>query len=149
MNSREDVEYRLNLARGFLKEAEEDFDLKRWRSCVDSAQLSVKNSGKAILMLFGISPKTHEPARLLRKLVHNTEIPNAIRDKIKEIIPEFLALGIEEHFMTDYGDESSYKLPWDIFDEESAKLALNAAKLCKSASGDIIKYVRRWRSEKK
>ena len=149
MNSREDVEYRLNLARGFLKEAEEDFDLKRWRSCVDSAQLSVENSGKAILMLFGISPKTHEPARLLRKLVHNTEIPNAIRDKIKEIIPEFLALGIEEHFMTDYGDESSYKLPWDIFDEESAKLALNAAKLCKSASGDIIKYVRRWRSEKK
>ncbi len=141
MNSREDVEYRLNLARGFLKEAEEDFDLKRWRSCVDSAQLSVENSGKAILMLFGISPKTHEPARLLRKLVHNTEIPNAIRDKIKEIIPEFLALGIEEHFMTDYGDESSYKLPWDIFDEESAKLALNAAKLCKSASGDIIKYV--------
>ena len=149
MNSREDVEYRLNLARGFLKEAEEDFDLKRWRSCVDSAQLSVENSGKAILMLFGISPKTHEPARLLRKLVHNTEIPNAIRDKIKEIIPEFLALGIEEHFMTDYGDESSYKLPWDIFDEESAKLALNAAKLCKYASGDIIKYVRRWRSEKK
>jgi len=123
--------------------------LKRWRSCVDSAQLSVENSGKAILMLFGISPKTHEPARLLRKLVHNTEIPNAIRDKIKEIIPEFLALGIEEHFMTDYGDESSYKLPWDIFDEESAKLALNAAKLCKSASGDIIKYVRQWRSEKK
>lgn len=149
MNSREDVEYRLNLSRGFLKEAEEDFDLKRWRSCVDSAQLSVENSGKAILMLFGISPKTHEPARLLRKLVHNTEIPNAIRDKIKEIIPEFLALGIEEHFMTDYGDESSYKLPWEIFDEESAKLALNAAKLCKSASGDIIKYVRRWRSEKK
>ena len=149
MNSREDVEYRLNLARGFLKEVEEDFDLKRWRSCVDSAQLSVENSGKAILMLFGISPKTHEPARLLRKLVHNTEIPNAIRDKIKEIIPEFLALGIEEHFMTDYGDGSSYKLPWDIFDEESAKLALNAAKLCKSASADIIKYVRRWRSERK
>jgi len=148
VNSRDDVEYRLNLARGFLKEAEEDFELKRWRSCVDSAQLSVENSGKAILMLFGISPKTHEPARLLKKLVHNTEIPNAIRDKIKEIIPEFLALGVEEHFMTDYGDESSYKLPWEIFDEESAKLALNAAKLCKSASEDIIKYVRRWRSEK-
>ena len=48
MNSREDVEYRLNLSRGFLKEAEEDFDLKRWRSCVDSAQLSVENSGKAL-----------------------------------------------------------------------------------------------------
>jgi len=128
MNSREDVEYRLNLAKGFLKEAEEDFQLKRWRSCVNSSQLSVENSGKAILMLFGISLKTHKPARLLGKLVHNTEIPNEIRDKIKEILPEFLTLGVEEHFMTDYGDESSYALPWEIFDEESAKLALKAAR---------------------
>lgn len=116
MNSREDVEYRLNLAKGFLKEAEEDFQLKRWRSCVNSSQLSVENSGKAILMLFGISLKTHEPARLLGKLVHNTEIPNETRKKIKEISPEFLTLGVEEHFMTDYGDESSYALPWEIFD---------------------------------
>ena len=114
MNSREDVEYRLNLAKGFLKEAEEDFQLKRWRSCVNSSQLSVENSGKAILMLFGISPKTHEPARLLGKLVQNTEIPNETRKKIKEILPEFLTLGVEEHFMTDYGDESSYALPWEI-----------------------------------
>jgi len=68
VNSREDVLYRLNLAKGFLKEAQEDFQLKRWRSCVNSAQLSVENSGKAILMLFGISPKTHEPAKHLRKL---------------------------------------------------------------------------------
>lgn len=148
MNSREDVEYRLNLAKGFLKEAEEDFQLKRWRSCVNSSQLSVENSGKAILMLFGISPKTHEPARLLGKLVTDTEIPNETRKKIKEILPEFLTLGVEEHFMTDYGDESSYALPWEIFDEEAAKLALRAAKHCKSASEDIVKNTRRWRSEK-
>lgn len=148
MNSREDVEYRLNLAKGFLKEAEEDFQLKRWRSCVNSAQLSAENSGKAILMIFGVSPKTHEPARFLGKLVHDMEIPKETGDKIKEILPDFLTLGAEEHFMTDYGDESSYKLPWDIFDKESAKLALNAAKRCKSAAEDIIKNIRRWRSKK-
>lgn len=148
MNSREDVEYRLNLAKGFFKEAEQDFHLKRWRSCVDNAQLSLENSGKAILMLFGISPKTHEPARHLSKLIQNKEVPDKVREKIKEILPEFRTLGVEEHFMTDYGDEASYKLPWDIFDEESAKLALNAAKRCKSAAEDIIKNIRRWRSKK-
>jgi HEPN domain-containing protein len=148
MNSREDVEYRLNLAKGFLKEAEEDFQLKRWRSCVNSAQLSVENSGKAILMIFGVSPKTHEPAKFLGKLVHDMEIPNESRDKIKEILPDFLTLGAEEHFMTDYGDESSYKLPWQIFDEGAAKLALNAAKGCKEAAEDIIKSIRQWRSKK-
>jgi len=148
MNSLEDVEYRLNLAKGFLKEAEEDFQLKRWRSCVNSSQLSVENSGKAILMLFGISPKTHEPAKHLAGLVHNAEIPDKIREKIKEILPNFLVLGVEEHFMTDYGDESSYVLPWDMFDEESAKSALNTAQRCKSGSEDIITCNRQWRSGK-
>ena len=143
MKSREDVEYRLNLAKGFLGEAEEDFKLKRWRSCVDNAQMAVENSGKAILMLFGVSPKTHEPARHLAQLVHNPEIPESVRSQIKDILPEFLLLGVEEHFMTDYGDESSYRLPWDIFDEESAETALNAARNCKTAVEDIIQQVQK------
>ncbi len=142
MNSREDVDYRLNLAKGFLKEAQEDFQLKRWRSCVANAQLSVENSGKAILMVFGVSPKTHEPAKHLSKLIQKSKIPEEIRARIKEILPEFLILGVEEHFMTDYGDESSYKLPWDIFDEKSAKLALDTAQACKSASENIVSQVR-------
>lgn len=112
MNSRDDVQYRLNLAKGFLEEAEEDVKLKRWRSCVDNAQLAVENSGKAILMLFGISPKTHEPAKHIVQLTHKNDIPQSIRENIKNIIPDFLTLGMEEHFMTDYGDESSYTLPW-------------------------------------
>ena len=147
MNSRNDVEYRLKLAKGFLDEAEEDFNLKRWRSCVDNSQLVVENAGKAILMLFGISPKTHEPARHLAQLIHNHGIPRPIRDKVKDILPDFLALGVEEHFMTDYGDESSYTLPWDMFNEESAKSALYAARLCKSASEDIVEQVHKWRAE--
>ena len=148
MNSREDVDYRLKLAKGFLKEAQEDFQLKRWRSCVANAQLSVENSGKAILMAFGVSPKTHEPAKHLSKLIQKSKIPEEIKARIEEIIPEFLILGVEQHFMTDYGDESSYKLPWDIFDKKSAKLALNVAQSCKSASDDIASQVFRLRRNK-
>lgn len=62
MNSRKNVDYRLELSEGFLGEAEQDFHLKRWRSCVDNARLCVENAGKAILTLFGAPPKTHEPA---------------------------------------------------------------------------------------
>jgi HEPN domain-containing protein len=149
VNSNDDVNYRLNLAKGFLGEAEEDLKLKRWRSCVDNAQLSVENSGKAILMLFGISPKTHEPAKHLAQLVKNREIPSTVRKQLKEILPDFVSLGLEEHLMTDYGDESSYKLPWDLFDEESAKSALDAARICKKASEAIVRRIRKSRSEKK
>ena len=100
MNSNDDVKYRLNFAKGFFGEAEDDRKLRRWRSCVDNAQLTVENSGKAILMLFGVSPKTHEPAKHLAQLVHNPEIPSNIKGQIKEILPDFLSLGLEEHFMT-------------------------------------------------
>ena len=148
MNSIDDVKYRLSLAKGFLGEAEEDLKLKRWRSCVDNAQLVVENAGKAILMLFGVSPKTHEPAKHLAELIRNPEIPINIREQIKDILPDFLLLGLEEHFMTDYGDEGSYKLPWDIFDEESAVSAMNAAHMCKTASEEIIYRSHKWRSEK-
>ncbi len=146
MNSREDVEYRLNLSKGFLREAEQDFQLGRWRSCVANAQLSVENAGKAVLMLFGVSTKTHEPAKHMAHLIKSPEIPKQAQDKIKDILPDFLLLGAEEHFMTDYGDESSYKLPWDLFDEESAQFVLDAARKCKAGAEEIVGEVHRWRS---
>ncbi len=147
MNSQDDVEYRIKLAEGFFKEAKEDIKLKRWRSCVANSQLVVENAGKAVLMLFGISPKTHEPAKHLDKLIRDFEIPDDIKDKLKRIMPDFLALGVEEHFMTDYGEESSYTLPWDIFDEDSARNALKAAKQCKQAAEQIVKHVQSQRAK--
>jgi hypothetical protein len=35
MSDPKDVAYRIALAEGFLAEAEQDFGLTRWRSCVD------------------------------------------------------------------------------------------------------------------
>ena len=92
-----------------------------------------------------IPPKTHEPAKHLARLVNNSEIPSNIREAIKNLLPDLLTLGVEEHFMTDYGDESSYTLPWEMFTEESARTALQSAKKCTSGSEKIIQLVHRWR----
>lgn len=147
MNSLKDVQYRLDLAKGFLKEAEEDFQLKRWRSCVSNSQLSVENAGKAVLMLFGISPKTHQPEKHLAKLIQDSGIPDDLNKLLREALPEFQVVGFEQHFMTDYGDESSYKLPWDLFTEDSATEALKAARNCTVSSETIVRHVHRARSE--
>lgn len=149
MNSRDEVKYRLKLAQGFLKEAEEDFELKRWRSCVDNAQLAVENAGKAILSLFGVSPKTHEPAKYLARLIQSNTISQEIQEKIKDILPDFITLGVEDHFMTDYGDEATYTLPWDIFTQDSAQAALSSARLCTSKSKEIIEDIEQSRSNLK
>jgi HEPN domain-containing protein len=53
MLSSEEPRYRLNLAEGFLLEAREDLNLKRWRSCVDNSQLAVENAAKVALALLG------------------------------------------------------------------------------------------------
>ena len=146
MNSRDDVRFRLNLAEGFLKEAKQDFGLKRWRSCVANSQLAVENSGKTILALFGLASKSHDPAKHLAKNIHDENIPEEIRQRIKDLLPDLLILGFDEHILTDYGDESSYTLPWDLFDEDAARSSLETAKRAAAAVPLVVDLVNQWRS---
>jgi hypothetical protein len=37
-------------------------------------------------------------------------------------------LGFEQHIMTDYGDETSYKHPWQIFTRKDAEKSLDIAR---------------------
>ncbi len=76
MNASEDITYRLALAKGFLAEAEQDWQIERLRG----------------------------------------------------MLPDLMALGSAEHFMTDYGDEDQRMLPWDLFKQESAEDELTAAR---------------------
>lgn len=128
MTAADEITYRLGLADGFLKEAEQDRGLERWRSCVDNAQLAVENAGKAVLSLFGVPPKTHEPARDVASLLRSRELSEESRAALQGLLPDLLALGTREHFLTDYGDEATYTLPWDLFTRASADEALQAAR---------------------
>ncbi|MGE5248905.1 MAG: HEPN domain-containing protein, partial [Bacteroidota bacterium] len=74
MNSPDLVQYRALLAEGFLKEAEQDFSLERWRSCVDNAQLATENAGKCVLALFGVTPKTHDPAQEVAQVLRTRTV---------------------------------------------------------------------------
>jgi HEPN domain-containing protein len=45
----EEARYRMRLAAGFLEEARQDLELKRYRSCVDNSQLAAENAAKVVL----------------------------------------------------------------------------------------------------
>ena len=90
MNASKDVAYRIALAGGFLSEAEQDFTLERWRSCVDNAQLAVENAGKAALALFGIAPKTHDPARQIAAILREQELPANVSELLHAMLPDLL-----------------------------------------------------------
>jgi len=141
VNSRDEVEFRLALAAGFLQEAEQDVGLQR-RSCVDNAQLAAENAGKAVLALFGIPPKTHEPAKEMATLLRTAGVTADVQGMVGRMLPDLLALGHAEHFMTDYGDETTYTLPWEIFTGESAGAALEKARRALSSAREIVAMAR-------
>ncbi len=135
MKFSKEVDYRLALAKGFLWEAEEDYRLERWRACVDNAQIATENAGKMALALFGVAPKTHDPARQLAVLLESATLPESITALIRKMLPDLLALDSKTHILTDYGDEASYTLPWDIFTQQTADEALKSARKAVGLAG--------------
>lgn len=137
MNFKEDAEYRKRLAKGFLNEARLNFEFKLWRSCVDNSQLSIENSGKMIIALFEPIEKTHNPSRQLRRLIDQNRLGDVSILDIEELISIIDRFGIEEHFMTDYGDEITRTDPWSLFTEEDAREALELAEKCYGIAENI------------
>jgi len=130
MNFKADAEYRKRLAEGFLNEARLNFKYQLWRSCVDNSQLSIENSGKMIIALFEPVEKTHNPSQQLRRLMDQKRLGDFFKPQIEEIFLILERFGIEEHFMTDYGDETTRTDPWSLFDEADAREALEMAERC-------------------
>ena len=138
MHFRDDAEYRRRLAKGFLNEARLNLEHQLWRSCVDNSQLSIENSGKMIISLFEPIEKSHNPSRQLGRLVEQKKLRNTFTLHIDEILPILERFGIEEHFLTDYGDEMTRTDPWSLFDEEDAIEALRMAERCYSLADEIL-----------
>lgn len=121
------TDYRLTLARGFLNEAQQDISLKRWRSAVDNAQLSIENSAKAVLALLGPVGRTHQPAVFLRQAVQSETFPTDENIKVNRLAELSELLGPDVHIQTDYGDETLGQTPWELFDGDDAEQAVNMA----------------------
>lgn len=147
MNTPDEVSYRLALARGFLAEATQDVTLERWRSCVDNAQLCVENAGKSVLAAFGVIPRTHDPAQQIAVLMNQEALPANVIAVLEAMLPDLLTLGQSEHILTDYGDESTYTLPWDLFTKESAQDALAVAQRSLQQATQLVTTLQKWREQ--
>ncbi|NTV98454.1 MAG: HEPN domain-containing protein [Chlorobiaceae bacterium] len=138
MGIQNDVAYRLELARGFLNEAEQSFATRHWRACVSVSILVVENTGLAVLMLFGVSPLTHKPGKHLSQLVTEGTVSEEVALLVRDFLPELEKHDSHEKMLAKYGDEAEYRLPWDIFGEEEASVAIEAARKCMRVSSQIV-----------
>jgi len=117
----------MRLARGFLQEAEQVYELHRWRSCVDNAQMSVEHAARAILA-----------GTQLRNLIEGGRLVGAATETMKQLIESFDAAGGEKRFLTRDGDEAAYRDPWSLFGESDARRGLEAARECASGAARIF-----------
>jgi len=137
MESKEDAEYRLRLAEGFLKEAENFYRLSIWRASVGSSQLSVENSAKAVMSLFRPVVRAHDLAEALLDLEEymNTEEEREALERLAECTR---LLGLREHILVDYGDEVTHTTPWEIYNEERARRSLKIAEKAFNIASEIL-----------
>lgn len=143
MKRTEQVEYRLNLVEGFVLEAREDLNAKRWRSCVDDSQLAVENAAKAALALLGPVGRTHDPAPLLFSALQENRFPSSAQDIVKRLAEYAKELGPEVHIKSDYGDENQGQTPWQLFGQSDAEHALDLAEKAVALARQLLKVAER------
>jgi HEPN domain-containing protein len=141
VNFREDAEYRKRLAAGFLDEARHNFEHQLWRSCVDNAQIAIENSCKMIIAALEPVEKYHNPARQLKRLLKKDRLSKAFSLQAEQVAAIAERFGAEEHFMTDYGDETTHTDPWSLFDEDDAREALDMAQKCFKSANEILNCI--------
>jgi HEPN domain-containing protein len=138
MTATEQAGYRLRLAEGFLREARQDCDMQRWRSCVDNSQLAAENAAKAVLALLGPLGRTHKPDVFLLEALGENRFPENLRTQIEEVAECARLLGPEVHIKSDYGDEQTQQTPWELFDAGPAREALGMAEKAASLAKQVV-----------
>ncbi len=111
MNSRKSSHYRLRLAEGYLKEAKQDYELLRWRACLDNAQRVIENAVKGMIAIVEPVEKTHHTAQQLQRLVKEKRYSLSILEIIEKNFSAFESLGPKEHLLSGYGDDVNLELP--------------------------------------
>lgn len=128
MNSHEDATYRLDLARGYLIEAQEDHAAKRWHACLANAQEAVENAGKSIVLQFRPVPAAHDVLEFVQSLLHSNTVPENIKRWIQSDLDAFRDMGMKTHIRVTYGDEKSHIPPWRLIDQAEAEKGLAKAR---------------------
>ena len=76
--------------------------------------------------------KSHEPAVVLRQALEEKRYSGASIATVRRLAELAEQLGRDIHVETDYGEESSWKTPWELFGELDARKAF---KLSEEAVG--------------
>jgi HEPN domain-containing protein len=130
-----DVEFRAKLAREYLEDAEARLRDGDFRGCVQYSQLAVENAAKAVVATRRVPSWTHDPSAELLQLLG--EFPPERREKISRLA-EISSKLAPEHGRTTYGEPEKFLTPKMLYDQNSAKEALELAREALRLMSEIL-----------
>ncbi|MBI5969138.1 MAG: HEPN domain-containing protein [Deltaproteobacteria bacterium] len=142
MTPLEDAKYREKLAREHMEDAIFEYDHSRWSKAALSAQLSMENSAKAVIGLFGPVAKTHDLAGTILEL-RSMKLKDEQKRRLERLAELTEKFGVKEHVLASYGDEVALKTPREIYDQSKAKRALNMAQEAFEIASRMIETIRK------
>ncbi|GAB4220813.1 MAG: hypothetical protein Kow00102_10670 [Spirochaetota bacterium] len=121
-------QFRLQKAKEFLDDAQKNFDDGRYRTSVNRSYYAALNAARALLILEGANPETHDGVitMLSLRFVKKGILPS-------EVIKSFKLL-LSRRTDVDYGD-------FDSIDKEDALVSLNDAKTFIAAIEQAMKKI--------
>ncbi|MGC9021063.1 MAG: HEPN domain-containing protein [Candidatus Methanodesulfokora sp.] len=131
-----ELNYRIKLSLKYLERAEKFFNTGDYKESVEASQLSVENAAKAVISLRRLPSWSHDPSDELLEVAK--ELPNSERALAEELASIAHALA-PEHGISTYGKPEKGLTPWEIYDEEKARDALEKARRARSIMESIIK----------
>jgi HEPN domain-containing protein len=149
VDSKEEAEYRLKIAGECLRKAGEEmrsFDQKHDKMylarCVAESQLCTENSAKAVISVFRIPSREHDPSSELREVLEEAKGKASAKTlaSLEELI-HFSSKVAPEHIRATYGDEEKRILPSEIYDRGKAAEFLRDAEKSRAIAE---RFLREW-----
>jgi HEPN domain-containing protein len=125
LNPEGESDYRVELSRRHLQEAEDSFERDQYRRTVESSQLSAENAAKAVIALYRVPTWAHDPSKDLEEVSKNMD------ESFREIAMQLSKVARElapEHGRVTYGDPVRRVTPWELYGKEEAREALRNAR---------------------
>jgi HEPN domain-containing protein len=130
-----DVEFRIKLAREYFEDAEARLKGGDFRGCVQYSQLAAENAAKAVIATKRVPSWTHDPSAELLQLLG--DFPPEKRERISRLA-EISSKLAPEHGRTTYGEPEKFLTPKMLYDQNSAKEALELAREALRLMSEIL-----------
>src|SRR3989304_5852503 len=124
-NPAREVEYRVQLAREYLEDAENRFGSNDHKGCVQYSQLAAENSAKAVIATRRTPTWGHDPSAELFQIA--SQLGSELAGKATKLA-ELSSQLAPEHGRTTYGEPDQFKTPRMLYDLNSANRAIANAR---------------------